>query len=292
MPWGRLDDSLYDHPKLDLIPVEERLAAIGLWARAISWCNRFLTDGLVPRDRITKLDGTADLADRLVVAGLFDSGGNVPSGAYQIHDFLSFNDSREKVLERRQHDADRKAKWRAAKEAEKNGKRPRAARPSGTARTNGRNVPPSVQPDGTPLSHVESQRDSRTRESRPDPTRPDPSHDSLERDSAGARPDVQALLDRGWPKVTKAQRAILDEVAGRHDRTGHGFAAEVIRNTAPEADPLESVMSADRMWQSRQRQAADDGDAAWQRTKAEEREQASRVLGDLAPDDVDTKAWT
>jgi hypothetical protein len=292
MPWGRLDDSLYDHPKLDLIPVEERLAAIGLWARAISWCNRFLTDGLVPRDRIAKLDGTADLADRLVVAGLFDSGGNVPSGAYQIHDFLSFNDSREKVMERRQHDADRKAKWRAAREAEKNGKRPRGARHSGTARSNGQIVPPSVTPSGTPDKPVLSQRDSRTRESRPDPTRPDPSHDSLDRDSAGARPDVQALLDRGWPKVTKAQRLVLDEVAGRHDRTGHGFAAEVIRNTAPDADPLESVMAADRMWQAGQRQRADAEDQAWQRTKAEEREQAGHVLGDLAPDDVDTKAWT
>lgn len=170
MPWGRLDDSLYDHPKLDLIPVEERLAAIGLWARAISWCNRFLTDGLVPRDRIAKLDGTVDLADLLVAAGLFEPAHH----GYQIHDYLAFNVSREKTLEQRQYDADRKAKWRAERDAEKNGEKPPAKssgrRHTGTPRTKRTNVPVSVPPSVTAESQVESRRDSRTRESRPDPS--------------------------------------------------------------------------------------------------------------------------
>jgi hypothetical protein len=296
MPWGRLDDSLYDHPKLDLVPVEERLAAIGLWARAISWCNRFLTDGMVPRARIEKLDGTTELADQLVAAGLFEA----TSTGYIVHDFLHFNDSRADILERRAKEAKRKADYRASKGQKP---RPNGTNP-GTARSDDDDVPPGVPasvPPGHPpgqgdVSRDVSQRDSRTRESRPVPTRPDPSRptESLERGSArAARADVQALRDRGWPRVTKAQRAILDEVAGRHDQTGYGFAAEVIRNTAPDADPLESVMAADRMWQARQRQQADQAEEAWQRTKAEEREQASTVLGDLAPDDVDAdvKAW-
>lgn len=54
MPWGRLDDSFYDHPKLDDLG-SSRLAGAGLWAIAISWCNRRLTDGLVPRERIRQL---------------------------------------------------------------------------------------------------------------------------------------------------------------------------------------------------------------------------------------------
>ena len=172
MPWGRLDDSLYDHPKLDLIPVEDRLAAIGLWARSISWCNRFLTDGVVPRDRVVKLDGTIALADQLVVAGLFE----VSQNEYLIHDFLAFNDAREKVLERRQRDADRQAKWRADRDAENRGKPPAGAGHSVTPRT--KRAPVTAEShaesrrDKGGESQSESQRDSRTRESRPDPSRP------------------------------------------------------------------------------------------------------------------------
>jgi hypothetical protein len=86
MPWGRLDDSFYDHPKLDRIPVEHRLACVGLWARAISWCNRFLTDGHVPRTRVDRLDGSQELAHRLVAAGLFEE----TATGYLVHDFLEF----------------------------------------------------------------------------------------------------------------------------------------------------------------------------------------------------------
>src|SRR5262245_46818288 len=111
MPWGRLDDSLYDHPKLDLLPIEQRLAGVGLWARSISWCNRFLTDGHIPRNRIEKLDGTPELADLLVAAGLFET----DASGYRIHDFLEFNDSRAHVEERRSKDAERKAAWRDKK---------------------------------------------------------------------------------------------------------------------------------------------------------------------------------
>lgn len=182
MPWGRLDDSLYDHPKLDLIPVDDRLAAVGLWARALSWCNRFLTDGLVPRDRVAKLDGSTLLADRLVVAGLFD---DVPSG-YRIHDFLEFNDSRQMVLERRAKEAARKAAYRAAK-ASPNGT------PNGTTGGTDEDAThdvPAGQPAKGPnvshgLSHRPSRRDSRARN--PDPTRPSSSTGIHSRKPVAAR---------------------------------------------------------------------------------------------------------
>lgn len=105
MPWGRLDDGLYDHPKLDKLGAH-RLPAIGLWAVAISWCNRRLTDGHVPAERIRLLGGTPALADRLVEAGLFDRQGD----DYVVHDFLVFNDSREAVEARRESDRKRKRK--------------------------------------------------------------------------------------------------------------------------------------------------------------------------------------
>jgi len=105
MPWGRLDDGLYDHPKLDDLG-SHRLAGVGLWTLAISWCNRRLTDGQVPADRIRLLGGSPQLAERLVAAGFFER----IDGGYQIHDFLEFNESRETVEARREADRKRKRK--------------------------------------------------------------------------------------------------------------------------------------------------------------------------------------
>jgi hypothetical protein len=274
MPWGRLDDSLYDHPKLDHLPVERRLEGIGLWCRAISWANRFLTDGLVPRGRIAKLDGDLELADLLVGAGLFDED---PSG-YRIHDFLEFNDSRADVEERRQKEAQRKAEWRAKK------------RPGGTdSGTNG--AATHDVPQGQPTGHDSdvSRRDTRARarSANPDPARPGPTRpgpESLERGSArtGEREDIAALRDRGWKRITKAQRAILDEVLDRHDVTGAAFAAEVIRNTAADSDPLEAVMDADRQWQAIQRRRADAEESQAKADKAQERSEAETRIAELA----------
>src|SRR5689334_16767075 len=110
MPWARLDDGFYDHPKLDhlgndvqeLRPIVKslnsealvRLAAIGLWARAISYCSRHLTDGHVPASKLAKLDGSTELADHLVTVGLFE---RTPTG-YLVHDFLDYNPSRKEDL--------------------------------------------------------------------------------------------------------------------------------------------------------------------------------------------------
>lgn len=93
MPWGRIDDSLYDHPKLDHLG--HRLAAVGLHALALSWCNRWLTDGEVPRRQVVKLGGTVRLADELVTAGLWERHGQ----DYRIHDYLDYNQSRQEVGE-------------------------------------------------------------------------------------------------------------------------------------------------------------------------------------------------
>jgi hypothetical protein len=281
MPWGRLDDSLYDHPKLDALPADRRLEAIGLWARAISWCNRFLTDGNVPRDRVVKLDGTLELADLLVAAGLFER----TATGYAIHDFLRFNDSRTQIEERRHREAERKAAWRA-------GKRP-GGTDDGTLSTNyddvPLHVPPSVPVGHSEMSRAESRRLSRDsprardrarHDANPDPSRPVPSHESLDRDSArgrAQRSDVQALRDRGYRRVTKAQRRVLDEILARHDQTGAEFAASAIRSAAPGVDPLRAAMDADALWQAARRRQADADESAWQQTKDDDRAVAANV---------------
>ena len=77
---------------------------------------------------------------------------------------------------------------------------------------------------------------------------------------------------------------MLDEVLARHDVTGPAFAAEAIRMTPPDADPLTAVMDADRRWQAAQRAQADAADGEWQETKAAERNGAhdsATKLGDV-----------
>jgi hypothetical protein len=98
---------------------------------------------------------------------------------------------------------------------------------------------------------------------------------SSERDSSGARArprraDIEALHERGWKRVTKAQRKVLDEVLDRHDVTGPEFAAEVIRATPAGRDPLDEVMKADRRWQDAQRRRVEAEEAAWAKEKAVE----------------------
>jgi len=111
MPWGKLDDSLYDHPKLDALG-KLRLPCVGLWAVAISWSNRRLTDGHIPLDRIRLLGGTRGQAEALVAAGLFDQ----DDEGYRIHDFGDFNDTRDAVLVRRAAAAERQRQSRVSRE--------------------------------------------------------------------------------------------------------------------------------------------------------------------------------
>jgi len=290
MPWGRVDDTWYDHPKLELLEDErvwpDRLAAAGLDSLAWSWCNRFLTDGRVPRATVTKLGGTIELADMLVRIGRWES----VSGGYQIHDFLVYNDSAEQVRERRATEAARKAAWR-----EKH--RP-GGTTNGTASVDEASVPPGVPPS-VPAGHAPRSRNvppsvppsvpgfhaRATRSANPDPTRPDPTRptESLRRESrAGERADIAALRDRGWKRVTKAQRTVLDEIADRHRRDGNDgtlFATEAMA-AADDTDPLKTAIDADRLWQDAQRRRADAEEADWAATKRQEAEDAKRLAAD------------
>ena len=93
MPWGKVDDNFYDHPKLDRLPAKDRLACIGLHWLAVSWCNRYLTDGEVPEDRVVRLGGSTRLATDLVTAGLWERTGD----GYLVHDYLDYNQSRDQI---------------------------------------------------------------------------------------------------------------------------------------------------------------------------------------------------
>lgn len=97
MPWGKCDDGFYDHPKVRALTPRIRLAACGLYWRAISFCNRQLSDGFLTPIDVAFLDGTMTLTNELVRVGLWDQGRN----GLRVHDYLTFNKGREQVLRER-----------------------------------------------------------------------------------------------------------------------------------------------------------------------------------------------
>jgi hypothetical protein len=117
MAWFKIDDGMHSHPKT----LDAGNEAIGLWARCGSYCSHYLTEGFVKRD-VALLYGDMALVDVLVKVGLFEP----VEGGWQMHDFLDYNPTKEKVLAdreaaaKRQRDARERAKHareKAAREA-------------------------------------------------------------------------------------------------------------------------------------------------------------------------------
>lgn len=129
MPWVKIDDHFDEHPKhAALGPLEW-----GVWLAGLSYSNRNLTDGFIPRNKAHTLcsldfvngrdiwtlarigEGTErvpmDLSiviKSLVKVGLWDE----VRGGYQIHDFQDYQPSCEAVLREREAARERKAKSR------------------------------------------------------------------------------------------------------------------------------------------------------------------------------------
>jgi hypothetical protein len=103
MPWVRLDDSFFCHPKA----VEAGVEACGLYVWALTYSAHNLTDGHVPGAWVKQAVGARArrLAARLIAQGLWVENGT----GYVIHDYLDFNPSRASVLAKRKADSDRKA---------------------------------------------------------------------------------------------------------------------------------------------------------------------------------------
>ena len=102
MTWIRVSDDFYDNPKI----MEVGAQAVGLWVAAMGWCNRNRTDGVIPRMRLRPLlTGVEDeTLLRLVDVGLLHGDGHdcpdcvkPPLGSYVVHDYLHYQDSRQKI---------------------------------------------------------------------------------------------------------------------------------------------------------------------------------------------------
>lgn len=118
MPWFKIDDSAYSHPKFR----RAGNAALGLWLRCGAYSAQHLLEGRVPKD-IAKDFGTGPQAARLVAVGLWHEHGHdcprcpaVAEGDYLIHDFFEGgrNSTRAQVEASRKAATERQAKARAA----------------------------------------------------------------------------------------------------------------------------------------------------------------------------------
>lgn len=89
MPWVKLDEGFYDHPKfLRVSPHAVAVAIAGL-----AYCNRHLTDGHIPAEALPGLRGTTAQANQLVDAGLWSQ----VEGGYVIHDFSDYQPARSDI---------------------------------------------------------------------------------------------------------------------------------------------------------------------------------------------------
>lgn len=108
MPWFRVDDSFYDHPKVFDAPD----CAVALWVRAGTWAARNLTDGFVPSGMLARFTSDPGTATReLVHRGMW---GKV-KGGYQFHDWHDYQPTKQAVENERKLKNERQRRWREAK---------------------------------------------------------------------------------------------------------------------------------------------------------------------------------
>jgi hypothetical protein len=111
--WSKLDDGLLDHRKVflagDALGRNGPGLVIGMYAIALMWTNKQLTDGFLPMGVVRTLghfDKPLAVAEALVAAGLFETA----AGGYRIHDFHDYNPAAVEAKSHRQHVSAARAK--------------------------------------------------------------------------------------------------------------------------------------------------------------------------------------
>lgn len=109
MPWFRVDDHFPTHRKVLSLPRgARRLTAVGAWTMAGAWCSANLTEGRIPSNVLDDLGITTKVATDLVDCGLW-----IRDGAdYRMHDFTSYNPTRDQVKRDRKVAAERQRRAR------------------------------------------------------------------------------------------------------------------------------------------------------------------------------------
>lgn len=87
LPWVRLDSSMPDNPKiLRLASTPAGKAAAFVWLCSLAYSGKHETDGYIPREALSRVNGSMADARRLVEAGLWDEG----ERGWHIHGWAEF----------------------------------------------------------------------------------------------------------------------------------------------------------------------------------------------------------
>lgn len=216
MGWAKFDDRWATHPKLmdaGATPTEV-LEACALDARAICWSAGQETDGFVPDAALVILSAghrnAKGIADRLVKVHRWDR--DEARKGFQIHDYLTYNESRADALQRRaaKQEAGRKGGIRSGQTRRK----PEAL------------ASPVVQPPGDHNGSGLVELPTRPLTTPP----PRPPH----RSTNGAAPDVaeEDPEDRESPTTVEAILAAAARKLASQDLTAHLASGHVVRNRA------------------------------------------------------------
>jgi len=103
MPWAKLDDQMWGHPKF----MGLSNTAVGLWTRSLSYAAGHLTDGFIPESFVARFAEAGEITELLDV-GLWTQ---VDSG-YMMHDWADYQPQAADVKAARKADSARKSKAR------------------------------------------------------------------------------------------------------------------------------------------------------------------------------------
>lgn len=106
MPWFRVDDGFWSHPKV----VELSPEAVALWVRGGSYAAQHLTNGKITAGAMRMLGGAREAADELVLAGLWVQDG---TSAWVFHDWATYQPTKEQVEADREKAREKKRAQRA-----------------------------------------------------------------------------------------------------------------------------------------------------------------------------------
>ena len=107
MPWVRLEDGMYTHPKL----VDISVFARWLLVASICYSNQNATDGVLSRnaaESVGMIRDPVEAIQELLDVGLWERHGS----GYRIHDYHQYQPSREQILRDRASAAARQARFR------------------------------------------------------------------------------------------------------------------------------------------------------------------------------------
>jgi hypothetical protein len=311
MPWVKVDDHADEHPKL---------AAAGplawpLWLSGLTYCNRNLTDGFIPRSVARTLvdwqysdaagqvwtigvtsgahgeDVNSDLViDLLVEVGLWEK---VPGG-YRVHDYEDYQPTRAEVM--------------ALREVKRE-----AGRAGGRARAEQRARHGAKQSAQQTPSRVLSRSSSKTQaealaKSKPVPVPVPVPVEKISRGSSSGggvgepvraprdavlldgqtRPDLVALRERGMTYIRANELEILDHIADNERAgewqpisTGQDVIAGWIHTAPAGVHLVDHVIHTENELKRQRGAEADVADEEWNRQKEADRRAAPEQLGSI-----------